>query len=78
MFVHIPPRDGEFRGFPGFVQVQIEATRPAIFAGVIGRTAWAVGAWSVAANQPGVTYAFGMLALDQDDCKAIHISGRGR
>ena len=27
VFVHIPPLDGEFAGFPGFVQVQIAATR---------------------------------------------------
>ena len=24
-----------------------------------------------------MTYTFGMLALDPDDCKAIHISGQG-
>ena len=32
---------------------------------------------AVAANQPGVTYSFGMLALDPTTCKAIHISGSG-
>jgi hypothetical protein len=77
VFVNIPPVSGEFRGLPGFVQVRIEATRSAILAGVIGRTAWPVGAMAVAANQPGVTYQFGMLALDDDACKAIHISGGG-
>ena len=77
VFVHIPPVDGQYRGFPGFVQVRIDATRSAIFAGVMGRTNWAVGANAVAANQPGITYSFGMLALDPDACKAIQISGSG-
>ena len=77
VFVNIPPADGAFRGVPGFVQVRIEATRAPIFGGIIGRASWKVGASAVAANQPGVTYSFGMLALDDSACKAIHISGSG-
>lgn len=75
--VHIPPVDGEFKGFPGFVQVKIEATRAPIFAGIMGKDGWDVGSMAVAAYQPGVTYSFGMLALNQEACKAIHISGSG-
>jgi hypothetical protein len=75
--VHVPPLHGEFRGYPGFVEVQIESARESIFGGVIGRSTWPVGVMAVAANQPGVTYTFGMLALDQTACKAIHISGSG-
>ncbi|MGK2850727.1 MAG: pilus assembly protein TadG-related protein, partial [Candidatus Limnocylindrales bacterium] len=77
VFVNIPATDGPYRGFPGFVEVRIESSRSAIFAGVIGRTSWSVGARAVAANQQGVTYSFGMLALSPDACKAIHISGTG-
>lgn len=77
VFVRIPPVDGEFAGFPGFVQVHIEATRPAIFAGIMGKNDWDVGTVAVAADQPGVTYTFGMLALNPEACKAIHISGSG-
>ena len=77
VFVYIPPVDGEFAGFPGFVQVQIAATRAPIFAAIMGRNDWAVGSMAVAANQPGVTYSFGMLALNETQCKAIHISGTG-
>lgn len=77
VFVRIPPISGQFAGFPGFVQVQINASRPSIFGGVIGIGNWAVGASAVAANQPGVTYTFGMLALSPDACKAIQISGTG-
>lgn len=77
VFVSIPATDGPYRGFPGFVEVRIESSRAAIFAGVIGRTSWSVGARAVAANQQGVTYSFGMLALSPDECKAIHISGSG-
>jgi hypothetical protein len=32
---------------------------------------------AVAANQPGVTYSFGMIALNPTECKALHISGTG-
>jgi hypothetical protein len=75
--VHIPPLHGEFQGFPGFLEVQIESSRDSIFGGVIGRSTWPVGVMAVAANQPGVTYTFGMLALNPTECKAIHISGTG-
>jgi hypothetical protein len=77
VFVRIPPVSGEFRGFPGFVQVQIEATQSPIFASIIGRGNWAVGSTAVAADQPGVTYSFGMVALNPTACKAIQISGTG-
>ena len=77
VLVDIPPTDGIYTGFPAFVEVRINATRQAIFAGVLGRTDWQVGVMSVAANQPGVTYSFGMLALSPDACKAILISGTG-
>jgi putative Flp pilus-assembly TadE/G-like protein len=77
VFVHIPPLDGEFAGFPGFVQVQIAATRAPIFAGIMGQTDWSIGSMAVAANQPGVTYTFGMLALNETKCKAILIAGTG-
>ena len=77
VFVRIPPVSGEFRGFPGFVQVDIKATRAPIFASIMGRDEWAVGSRAVAAYQPGVTYSFGMMALNETACKAIHISGSG-
>jgi hypothetical protein len=75
--VYIPPISGEFKGFPGFVQVGINAERSSIFGGIIGRSEWPVSVVAVAANQPGVTYSFGMLALNEEACKAIHISGTG-
>jgi hypothetical protein len=77
VFVRIPPMSGEFRALPGHIQVDISASRQSIFAGVIGIGSWAVGATAVAANQPGVHYSFGMLALSPDACKAIQISGTG-
>ena len=75
VFVRIPPVSGEFRSLPGHIQVDIDASRGSIFAGVIGIKNWAVGATAVAANQPGVHYSFGMIALDPYACKAIQISG---
>jgi hypothetical protein len=77
VFVRIPPVSGEFRSMPGHVQVDINATRDSIFAGVIGKSSWGIGATAVAANQPGVTYEFGMIALDPNDCDAIKVSGTG-
>ena len=77
VIVDIPPVDGEFKNFPGFVQVRIEATRAPIFAGIMGQSDWDVGTMAVAANQPGISYSFGMMALNETACKAIHISGTG-
>jgi hypothetical protein len=77
VLVDIPPIDGQYQGLPGFIEVHIDATRPSIFAGVIGRTNWDVSASAVAADQPGVNYSFGMLALSPTACKAILISGTG-
>ena len=77
VIVHVPPTQGEFRGFPGFVEVEIESARESIFGGIVGRATWPVGVRAVAANQQGVTYPFGMLALNETACKAIHISGTG-
>ena len=77
VLVDIPPISGIYQGFPGFVQVRIDAQRPSIFAGVIGRGSWDVAVNAVAADQPGVSYSFGMLALSPTACKAIQISGTG-
>jgi hypothetical protein len=77
VFVRIPANQGEFKGFPGFVQVEIKARRSAIFGGIMGQSQWPVSVLAVAADQPGVTYTFGMLALNETACKAIHISGSG-
>jgi hypothetical protein len=75
--VHIPPVHGDHAGFPGFIEVQIQTTRPSIFGGVLGRAGWDVGVYAVAANQQGATFPFGMLALSRTACKAIQISGTG-
>jgi Putative Flp pilus-assembly TadE/G-like len=75
--INIPPVDGAYRGFPGFIQVRIDAQRSALFGGLVGRSKWDVGANAVAADQPGVHYSIGMLALSPDACKAILISGSG-
>ena len=75
--VNIPPVDGNYRGVPGVIQVRIDTQRRSIFAGVMGRTAWPIGVNAVAADQHGLSYGFGMLALDPTACKAILISGSG-
>lgn len=77
VLVHVPPIQGEFRGVPDFVEIEIQSAPDSVFGGIVGREIWPVGVRAVAANQQGVTYSFGMLALDPDACKAIHISGSG-
>lgn len=75
--VYIPAIHGRYAGLPGFIEVQISASRPSIFGGVIGKAAWPVGAFAVATNKQSLTYKFGMLALDPTACKAIAVSGDG-
>jgi hypothetical protein len=77
VLIHIPPIHGKYKAFPGFIEVQIEATRPSIFGGVIGRATWPVGAYAVATNAQNLVFPFSMLALDPTACKAIDVSGGG-
>jgi hypothetical protein len=75
--VYIPPIHGRYVGLPGFIEVQIEATRPSIFGGVIGKANWPIGALAVATNSQDLTFPFSMLALNPTACKAIAVSGGG-
>ena len=50
--VHIPAIHGRYVGFPGFIEVEIESTRPSIFGGIIGRAPGPIGAIAVATNEP--------------------------
>jgi len=76
--VFIPPIHGNpsYR-LPGFIEVQIEATRPSIFGSIIGKASWPIGAYAIATNAQNLTFPFSMLALDPHACKAIHVSGGG-
>ncbi len=75
--VYIPAIHGRYAGLPGFIEVQIESTRPSIFGRVIGRASWPIGALGVATNDQNLTFPFSMLALDPSACKAIQASGGG-
>lgn len=75
--VFIPAIHGRYAGLPGFIEVQIQANRPSIFGGVIGRSTWPIGAFAVATNSQNLTFPFSMLALDPTACKAIAVSGGG-
>lgn len=75
--VYIPAIHGRYAGLPGFIEVQIEATRPSIFAGIIGRAAWPVGAFAVATNDNNLNFPFSMIALNETACKTIHVAGTG-
>jgi Flp pilus assembly protein TadG len=75
--VYIPAIHGRYAGLPGFIEVQIEATRASIFGGVIGKANWPIGAFAVATNSQNLTFPFSMLALNPTACKAIAVSGGG-
>jgi len=75
--VYIPPIHGRYVHLPGFIEVQIQSTRPSIFGGVVGRANWPIGAFAVATNSQNLTFPFGMLALNPTMCKAIQVSGTG-
>lgn len=75
--VYVPAIHGRYAGLPGFIEVQIEATRPSIFGGIIGKATWPIGAFAVATNDQDLTFPFSMLALDPTECKAIAVSGGG-
>ena len=77
VLIHIPPIHGRYAGFPGFIEVQIESTRPSIFAGIIGKYVWPVGALAVATPSQDLNFPFSMLALNPTACKAIQVSGSG-
>jgi hypothetical protein len=75
--VFMPAIHGRYAGLPGFIEVQIEATRPSVFGGIIGKAAWPVGVFAVATNAQKLEFPFSMLALDPTACKAIQVSGQG-
>lgn len=75
--VFMPAIHGRYAGLPGFIEVQIHATRPSIFGGVIGQATWPVGSLAVATNSQNLTFPFSMLALHPTACKAIAVSGGG-
>jgi hypothetical protein len=79
VFVDIPPIHAEEAAHraPWFIEVRIAASRPSLFAGVIGKAAWPVGVMAIAANQQDVLYPFGMLALSETACKAMQFAGTG-
>jgi Putative Flp pilus-assembly TadE/G-like len=77
VFVHIPPIHGVYATLPGFIEVQIEATRPSIFGSIVGKASWPIGAYAVATNSQNLVFPFSMLALNKTACKAIHVSGGG-
>jgi hypothetical protein len=76
--INIPPdADSRFAGYPGHIQVRIEAERDAYFSGVLGLTEHRISAMAVAANIDGYAFPFSFLALNPTACKAGHAHGNG-
>lgn len=77
--ISIPPgpaTSARFRNASS-VEVTISATRPSVFAGIMGVLGWPVSARAVATNQDDVAAPFAMLALDPHECGALDVSGSG-
>ena len=59
------------------IEMVITNTRPAIFAGVIGRSGWDVTSRAVAVNQDASDGPFALLSLDPHACPGMRIEGTG-
>jgi hypothetical protein len=64
-------------GGSGAIEVVIGSTRPAIFAGVVGKTGWDVSSRAIAVNQDSTDGPFALLSLDPTACPAIVVEGSG-
>lgn len=76
--VKIPPdSQSQYAGFPGHIQVVLGSTRGSFFAGVMGSATQQVATLAVAANIEDFSLPFALLALNESNCKAGHITGTG-
>jgi hypothetical protein len=74
--VDIPPIAPSTKaGFANHIEVQIGATRPSFFAGVIGVTQQRTGAMGVATNNTDLALPYSLLALDPHGCGTNKITG---
>jgi hypothetical protein len=72
-----PGPESEFSGLPNNIEVQIDASRPSFFAGVIGIVTRHTGAIGVAANSSGYTLPYSLLSLDPTGCGSSKVTGGG-
>ena len=62
-------------GLANYIEVQIGATRPSIFQGVMGVTQQRTGAMGVATNNTDLALPYSLLALDPHGCGTNKITG---
>lgn len=72
-----PGPESEFSGLPNNIEVEVNATRPSFFAGVIGIVTRSTGAMGVAANSSGYSLPYSLLALDPSGCGSSKVTGGG-
>ena len=76
--VQVPPgSESKFAGLSGYIEVQINSSRPSIFGGVIGFITQRTGALGTASNQNGAAVNYSMLALNPTACPGAKFSGTG-
>jgi hypothetical protein len=61
----------------GGIEVSISARKPAIFAGIIGRTGWDVSSRAVAVNESSTIGPFALLSLHPTACPGLLVEGGG-
>jgi hypothetical protein len=64
-------------GGTGAIEVEISATRPSIFAGIVGRSGWDVGSRAVAVNEETGLGPFALLSLHETACPGLRLEGQG-
>jgi hypothetical protein len=64
-------------GGSGAIEVRVSATRPAIFAGIVGRSGWDVSSRAVAVNERTSLGPFALLSLHETACPGMRLEGQG-
>jgi Flp pilus assembly protein TadG len=74
--VKVPPGpETQFSGLPFNIEVNVDSTRPSIFAGILGLADIHTGALAVAENSSGFALPYSLLSLDPHGCGESKITG---
>lgn len=73
--VNIPPSEGPYAGNPDYAEVVIETETNTNFASLVGQSIWEVSARAVAGGISGAGAPYGIVALNETECRSISFSG---
>lgn len=72
--INIPPEDGDYAGIGGFAEVRVSGESHTRFASIFDIDVFQVEGRAVAGGI-GTTGAFGIIALNEHECRAIDLNG---